>query len=217
MVPKLPAWADPDTQSVTDPLWSTLVKKAMGALGANDPASQAMGVAAPMSIVGSEGAKLEPFLVQMYKQRLRMDPSLAYHPGLQQVPEFQAAFSELFPTKKIVGPGQSVSKSTYQVMKETPPPPAVRGADELPDVTPTLGKKTPRTVTIREMRASDGKPANPNQGRTVNQKYDPRSVADDFANWKGTQAEYSRAKGINEGTLRDILIRMQLAKERGEY
>lgn len=214
MPPKLPAWADPDTQSVTDPLWSILLKKALGALGANDP-NQIMGVGMPMSIVG-EG-KLEPFIVNMYKQRLRADPSLAYHPGLQQVPEFKAAFSELFPNKRIVGPGQALKPTTSSVLGKMPTPPTATAPEEVLDAAKgAVGpvKPNPKQLTFGDLNAVEGRPIG-SQGNISRTKYpNPREIADGLKGWTGSKKEYAQSLGIPEGTLGDILTRIALENER---
>lgn len=46
---KLPYWADPDTESVTDPLWQTLVKKAVHLMGYDDPNMNAINSMMPMA------------------------------------------------------------------------------------------------------------------------------------------------------------------------
>src|SRR4051812_3494215 len=44
---ELPEWANPQDESVMSPLWKTLVRKAVGVMGLDDPNS-IMGTAAPM-------------------------------------------------------------------------------------------------------------------------------------------------------------------------
>lgn len=209
----LPWWADPAKESVTDPLWSTMIKKAVHLTGLDDPNTAVFGMANPLATVVGNG-KLEPFIVNMYKQRLRSDPSLAYHPGLQQVPEFQAAFRELFPNKEIVAPGQAVKESTYSIMKKTPAPPTGGTLAEALDAAPSAARqKPPRKATYADMKAAEGQPAS-FQGNRSRTKYDANQIAKDMEGWSGTPAEYARAKGIPDPTLRDILTRIALAKER---
>ena len=52
--PKLPSWADPQMASVTDPWYVSLARKGASLIGADDPASQAMGMGEAMHI--PEGA-----------------------------------------------------------------------------------------------------------------------------------------------------------------
>ena len=52
--PKLPGWADPQMASVTDPWYTSLARKGASLIGANDPASQVMGLGGAMDI--PEGA-----------------------------------------------------------------------------------------------------------------------------------------------------------------
>lgn len=161
--PQLPGWADPETASVFDPLHETLIKKAVGALGINDPMTALTAPMAPMMAAG----KLEPFLIQMYKQRLKADPSLAYHTGLHQVPEFQEAFKVLYPNKTFTT--KTPTKSLSKRLQEVPVPPAIKvteGGDPIEAAmtytTAVPTPKPPRTMTIKEFRVSKGIPP---QGR----------------------------------------------------
>lgn len=219
--PGLPNWADPETASVFDPLYETLIKKAVGALGIDDPTTAITSMASPMGLMAAikKGAapKLEPFVVEMYKRRLQADPALAYHPGVQQLPEFQEAFKALYPHKKILGPGVEQPVPFSKTMNAYPIPPAVTAeiADPLEAVAGRVAVtpvKQPRTVTIREMRVSKGLPAQGNigGGKVRPTKYSEkfrRTILAKYDTWTGTKKELAEEFGIPESTLGEILNR----------
>lgn len=151
------------TPKEDDPLYKVLLKRAAGALGLGDPNNQAMGMMSPLAMAAKSGGKtLMPLIVNVWKQRLKADPSLAYNPGAHQVPEFQAAFKELFPYKKFVQSNAPI-KSVSSTLQAAPPPPSgsllIGGVDDIIEAAKTApsAPKPPKTMTWREWRLSQGK------------------------------------------------------------
>jgi hypothetical protein len=129
------------TYSPTEPIPKNVGKGyGIGALIGN-----ALPLAAGMSVLKDEKA-LEPFMVELYKRRLQAEPWLATHPGLSQVPEFQEAFQQLYPNKKIITAGME-KPSTTKVLNAAPMPPAAASPEEAMAVAPLkAGEKPPRTA-----------------------------------------------------------------------
>jgi hypothetical protein len=159
---------------------------------------------------GEEGVKMadkpfEPFLVQVYKQRLQSNPDLAYHPGLQQVPEFQQAFKELFPNKRMLGPGEHKPNVPFTKRLSKADAPQAGSLDEVKDVAKLQAqeKKPVRTVTLGEMRAQEVKPirSQMSNAKGIYTEEGFKNVMTEFKNWKGSRAEFAKEKGINYNTL----------------
>jgi len=53
--PPFPSWADPNQANSQDPLYQTLLRKAVGVFGLNDPTAAVMGAAAPGGAEGTGG------------------------------------------------------------------------------------------------------------------------------------------------------------------
>lgn len=168
-------------------------------------------MAAPLIGAAMKGTqKLEPFLIQMYKQRLASDPALAYHPGLHKVPEFMEAFKQLNPGKKILGPGEEMKTTATSILRKTPLGASVASPDEVIDVAKVAAskeRKPARMATYGDMKASQGKHQ---YSEGPPSKYSPEEVQK-MVEARATSPLSTKALaeklGISISTLRDILER----------
>lgn len=196
-----------------DKLLSTMLSRAQGIGPDPRPTSlesirEVYGdISMPMSIVGA-GKKLEPLMIELYKQRLKADPSLYAHPGLQQIPEFQEAFKLLNPAKKILGAGQEKLQSWTNALKGVRTNVASSPEEALEAARAAAPMTGQRTATYADMRAAKGIP----QTRGRPNRYDEsfvKRIQEEAASWPFSQERLARHFGISRSTLQYLLTRFK--------